>query len=65
MVLAIVGLVFTIQAMNAKKVGDSATAQRKNKFGLILGIVSVALGAVSWLLYFLMGGMSYMSQMSN
>ena len=58
-----IGLVFSIQAMNAKKLGDFPTAQGKNKIALILGIVSVALGVLGWVLYLLLGGMSYVSGM--
>jgi Interferon-induced transmembrane protein len=61
---AVIGLVFSIQAINAKKLGDAATAQGKNKIAMILGIVSVALGVVGWVIYLLLGGMSYMSQIS-
>ena len=47
--VAIVGLVFSIQANTAKKAGDIATAQNKAKIALICGIVSLALGVLGWM----------------
>ncbi len=55
-VVAIVGLVFSVQAMNAQKVGDLQHARDKAKLGLILAIVSYVLAAIAavvhWLSWF-------------
>jgi hypothetical protein len=46
-ILGIVGIVFSIQAMNAKKAGDVATAQSKAKLGMILGGVGLGIGIIA------------------
>ncbi len=46
MVIAIVGIVFAIQAGNAKNTGDLATAQAKAKSSMMMAIISFALGVV-------------------
>ncbi len=46
-ILGIVGIVFSIQAMNAKKAGDIATAQSKAKLAIILGAVGLGLGIIA------------------
>ncbi len=45
-ILGIVGVVFALQASNAKKTGDLETARAKAKTSLIVAIVSMALGAI-------------------
>ena len=57
-ILGIVGLVFAIQAMNAKKVGDFATAQSKAKLSMILGGIGLAIGllaTIGWTILSVMG----------
>jgi hypothetical protein len=46
-ILGIVGLVFAIQAGNAKKTGDLESARGKAKTSLILAIVAYVLGIVT------------------
>jgi hypothetical protein len=46
-ILGIVGIVFTIQAMNAKKAGDMTTAASKAKLAIILGAVGIGLGIIA------------------
>ena len=48
-ILGIVGLVFTIQAMNAKKVGDFATSQSKAKLATILSGIGIGVGLLLWI----------------
>jgi hypothetical protein len=45
-ILGIVGLIFAIQAGNAKKQGDMETARGKAKTSLILAIVAFVLGLI-------------------
>jgi hypothetical protein len=45
-ILAIVGIVFAVQAGNAKKAGDLETARSKAKTSLILAIVGIVLGVI-------------------
>jgi hypothetical protein len=54
-VISIIGLVFTILAINVKGTNPD-DARGKAKIGLILGIVSLALGAIGWIVYFLLFG---------
>ncbi len=64
-IMGIVGLVFTIQAMNAKKVGDFATAQSKAKLGLILSGIGVGVGILLWIINMATGmGQSMMENMN-
>jgi Interferon-induced transmembrane protein len=49
-ILGIVGLVFAIQAMNAKKVGDFATAQSKAKLATILSGIGIGIGLLLWII---------------
>ena len=50
-IVAIVGIVFAVQAMNARGTGDIATAQAKAKASTTLAIVSFALGLVLYVLF--------------
>ena len=43
----VVGIVFAVQASNAKKTGDLETARSKAKVSLIVAIVSLALGTIT------------------
>ena len=45
--VAIVGLMFTVQAMNAQKVGDRQVARDKAKLGMILALASYGLAALA------------------
>jgi hypothetical protein len=47
LILSIVGLIFAIQAGNAKKTGDLETARGKAKTSLIMAIVTFALGILA------------------
>ncbi len=49
--LSIIGIVFAVQAGSAKSAGDLVTAKGKAKTSLILGIVGLALGALTGLGY--------------
>ena len=51
-ILGIVGLIFAIQAGNAKKTGDMETARGKAKTSLILAIVAFVLGLVGGIISF-------------
>ena len=52
-VLGIVGIVFALQAGNAKKLGDLDTARSKAKVSLILASASFVVGAIGTpLVYF-------------
>lgn len=48
---AIIGIVFSVQAGNAKKAGDLETARSKAKTATILAIVAFALGLLANILY--------------
>ena len=62
-ILGIVALVFTIQAMNAKKVGDFATAQSKAKLGTILAGSGLGVGILLWIINMVTGvGQQLMNQ---
>lgn len=54
-ILGIVGIVFSIQAMNAKKAGDVMTAQSKAKLATILGGIGLALGVIGDIVGYLTG----------
>lgn len=43
-IVCIVGIVFSVQAMNASKTGDIVLAQSKAKLALTLGIVGLVVG---------------------
>lgn len=45
------GLIFAMNANNAKKTGDFATAQSKAKTSLILSIVGMVAAAIIWTVY--------------
>ena len=45
-ILGVVGLVFSIQAGNAKKTGDMETARNKSKTALTVSIIALVLGFV-------------------
>jgi hypothetical protein len=45
-ILGVIGLVFAIQAGNAKKTGDMETARSKAKTALMLAIIGMALGII-------------------
>jgi hypothetical protein len=45
--VAVVGVVFSVQAMNAQKVGDLSLARAKAKLGTILALVSYGLAAAA------------------
>jgi hypothetical protein len=53
--LGIAGIVFSVQAMNAKKAGDMTTAASKAKLALILGGVGLALGLIADILGWALG----------
>ncbi|MFO0605381.1 MAG: CD225/dispanin family protein [Polyangiales bacterium] len=48
-ILGIIGLVFSIQAMNAKTAGDFTTAQSQAKTATILSGVGIGIGALLWI----------------
>ena len=45
-ILGVIGLVFAIQAGNAKKTGDMETARNKAKTSLMLAVIGMVLGVV-------------------
>ncbi len=49
-ILGIIGIVFSIQAGNAKKAGDLETARGKAKTAMILSIVAYVLGILGGVL---------------
>jgi hypothetical protein len=50
-ILAIVGIVFAVQAGNAKNAGDIVTAKAKVKTSMIMFIVTAVLGVIGGILY--------------
>jgi len=50
-ILAIVGIVFAVQAGNAKNAGDIATAQSKAKTSMLMAIITIVLGVVGGIAY--------------
>jgi hypothetical protein len=52
-VVAIVGLVFSVQAMKAQKVGDRQVAAAKAKLGMILALVSYGLAAIAGVIHWI------------
>ncbi len=52
-VIAVVGVVFSVQAMNAQKVGDLSLARDKAKLGTILALVSYGVAAVAAIIHWL------------
>ncbi len=51
--IAIVGVVFSVQAMNAQKVGDLSLARAKAKLGTILALVSYGVAVVAAIIHWL------------
>jgi hypothetical protein len=49
----VLGIVFAAQAANANKAGDLATARSRTSASLALGFVSMGIGLVGWIAYFL------------
>jgi drug/metabolite transporter (DMT)-like permease len=58
-VLSIVGIVFAVQAGNAKNAGDIETARGKAKTSMILGIVNAVLGLIVGVLYTILQVMAH------
>jgi len=58
-VLSTIGLIFTIMAMTSKA-QDPNGARGKAKIGLIMGIISVALGVIVWIIWLALIGVSNM-----
>ena len=54
-VLGIVGIVFAVQAGNAKKTGDFDTARARAKLSLILAIAAFIVGAIGTPLVYYVG----------
>jgi len=50
-ILAIVGIVFAVQAGNAKNSGDIATAKAKAKTSMLMAIITGVLGVLGAILY--------------
>ena len=57
-ILTIVGIVFAIQAGNAKNAGDIETARGKAKTSMILAIVNLVLGLLGGIAYGVMNAMA-------
>lgn len=53
-ILGLIGLVFSIQAGNAKKTGDIETARSKAKTATILAIAAFAVGIAQNITYFVL-----------
>ncbi len=49
--MGVVGLIFAMNANNAKKAGDLATAQAKAKTALIMSILGMVSAAIIWTVY--------------
>lgn len=57
-ILTIVGIVFAIQAGNAKNAGDIETARGKAKTSMILAIVNLVLGLIGGIAYGVLNAMA-------
>ena len=56
-VVAIVGILFAVQAGNAKNAGDLATAKAKAKQSMLMAYIGMGLGFVLYLLYSILRAM--------
>lgn len=61
-ILAILGIVFAVQAGNAKNAGDIETAKSKAKTSMIMAIVTGVLGLLAGIFYFVLGIIGAASQ---
>jgi hypothetical protein len=57
-IVAIVGILFAIQAGNAKGAGDLATAQAKAKSSMLMAYIALGLGFVLYILISILRAMS-------
>ena len=58
-ILAIVGIVFAVQAGNAKNAGDIATAQSKAKTSMLMFIITTILGVLGGIGYAIVSAISH------
>ncbi len=45
------GIIFSVQAMNAKKTGDMMTAQAKAKTGMMISIIGIVVGLIGGIIW--------------
>jgi hypothetical protein len=57
--LAIVGIVFAVQAGNAKNAGDIATAQSKAKTSMLMFVITAVLGVLGGIAYGILIALSH------
>ena len=58
-ILAIVGIVFAVQAGNAKNAGDITTAQAKAKTSMLMFIITAILGVLGGIGYAIIAAVSH------
>ncbi|MDB5212845.1 MAG: hypothetical protein JWO86_772 [Myxococcaceae bacterium] len=58
-ILAIVGIVFAVQAGNAKNAGDIATAKGKAKTSMLMFIITAVLGVLGGIGYAILAAVSH------
>jgi len=58
-ILAIVGIVFAVQAGNAKNAGDIATAQAKAKTSMLMAIITAVVGVLGGVGYAIVAAISH------
>jgi hypothetical protein len=54
-ILGVIGIVFSIQAMNLQKIGDIEQARSKAKTATILAAVGMVLGVIGGILFWVLG----------